>query len=199
MEEMRIGLDANHRSHINPDIRGYSHILDVGCGAGQTLVSSCPKLPAVGIDVDFAALKLGRSLAQQASFVCGAAEHLPFRDASFDCVISRVALPYTLLTCSLSEIRRVLTPGGGLWAVLHPISVPWSEARRGNFNSYLYFSYVLLNSLLFHFAQRQIRLAQRGCESFQTCYGMRKALSAAGFDEICFQTGMPFVVTARAM
>ena len=191
-------MDAAHRSHINPDIRGYGRILDVGCGAGQTLISACPEIPGVGIDVDLAALKLGKSLVQRALFACAAAERLPFPNASFDFVISRVALPYTFLAYSLPEIRRVLTPGGRLWAVLHPISVPWQEARRGNIKSYLYFSYVLMNSLLFHFAQRQVGFRGHGCESFQTRHGMQKALAAAGFDEISFQTGMPFVVNARA-
>ena len=42
------------------------------------------------------------------------AEDLPFWNGAFDLVISRVALPYTMLGASLPEIARVLADDG--WA-----------------------------------------------------------------------------------
>jgi len=198
LEELKIARDPVHHAHSNPDIRDCQRVLDVGCGAGQTLITAYPNTPAVGIDVDFAALRLAKSLTTRAAFACGAAEHLPFADGSFDLVVSRVALPYTHIPHSLAEIRRVLRPGGKLWAVLHPLSIPWKEATSGNFNSYLYFLYVLANGMLFHFSRRQIEFPRHGCESFQTRRGMRTALRAGGFGEIAFPIGPQFVVTATA-
>src|SRR5207245_7299416 len=49
-------------------------------------------------------------------------ELLPFREASFDFVFSRVALPYMHIPKAASEMGRVLKPGGGLWCLLHPLS-----------------------------------------------------------------------------
>jgi ubiquinone/menaquinone biosynthesis C-methylase UbiE len=197
LEELRIAFDPAHRGHVNPDIRGCERVLDVGCGAGQTLISAYAETPAVGVDLDFTALQLAKSLSKNAMFACAAAECLPFADSSFDLVVSRVALPYTRISSSLAEIHRVLRSGGRLWAVLHPISVPWREAVGGNIKSYIYFIYVLLNGLLFHFGQVQVGFLGQGYESFQTRRGMQRALVSTLFEEISFRTGTPFVVNAR--
>lgn len=91
-----------------------------------------------------------------------------------------------------------MRPGGRLWAVLYRISVPWKEVAGGNIKSYIYFLYVLINSLLFHVAQAQFGLPGQGCESFQTRRGVPKALLAARFEEVSFPAGAQFVVNARA-
>ena len=108
---------------VMPPISGRERgILDVGCGAGQTLIAS--PIPdgavAVGADVDAGALALGRQLTSRVRFVRAAGEALPFAAASFDLVVSRVALPYMDLPVALAEMRRVLRAGGRLWLALHP-------------------------------------------------------------------------------
>src|SRR5436309_9991177 len=108
LAELKIALDSNDRRSVNPaNIPAGAKVLDVGCGAGQTLIVKCGERYSFGIDIDFSALALGRTLTNQVGFVCGAAESLPFRDRSFEFVIARVSLPYTNILKSLREISRV--------------------------------------------------------------------------------------------
>ena len=65
LRELRVALDPAAPSRILPPIdAGVGRVLDVGCGAGQTLIAC--RLPAetlaVGIDPSFAAVTLGQSL-----------------------------------------------------------------------------------------------------------------------------------------
>ncbi len=78
-----------------PPVENAKRILDVDCGAGQTLIAlnTCPAAMAVGVGC-LESLKLGREVAPTVHFVCAKGEALPFRDQSFDFVISRLALFY---------------------------------------------------------------------------------------------------------
>ena len=109
--ELEIALSARDPRRIMPEIpRSTQRLLDVGCGAGQTILGLQlgPDVEAVGIDPDNDAVSLGRSWTASAQLVCGRGESLPFPDASFDFVMSRVALPYTNLPEATREIGRVL-------------------------------------------------------------------------------------------
>ncbi len=102
-------------------------VLDVGSGTGRNL----PLLPhdarAVALDPSLDALKRARRRAPAVPVVGGSAEALPFRDGSFDTVLSG------LVFCSvvepargLAEVRRVLRADGQLRMLEHVRSrVPW--------------------------------------------------------------------------
>jgi ubiquinone/menaquinone biosynthesis C-methylase UbiE len=102
-------------------------VLDLGCGTGRNL----PLLPAgtraVGLEPSWAALERARRRAPRVPLVVGRAEALPFRDATFDTVVSGLAF------CSvgdprrgLAEVRRVLRPSGQLRMLEHVRSTrPW--------------------------------------------------------------------------
>ena len=195
--ELRVAMDRSHPSHILPPHAPHgSRILDIGCGAGQTLIASYPDIPTFGLDLDLEALRLGRQWTDNVSFVCGSAEQLPYRNAEFDFVVARVSLTYTDINRSLREIRRVMKPQGFVWMTLHPISLCWSQARKGNCKGWLFFLYVLGNGLFFHFFQKQFRLFGRQ-ESFQTESAIRRALQHCGFQTIEVDRKRSFVVTAR--
>ncbi len=38
---------------------------------------------------------------------------------------------------------------------LHPFSIPWRQAKESNYKGRIFFVYVVLNGILFHFLQRQ--------------------------------------------
>jgi len=204
LAELRVALTLDDPRRIMPAIpAGCRRVLDVGCGAGQTLIGSDlePGVVACGTDCDVAALQLGRQLTERVTFVCAAGERLPFRSASFDLVISRVALPYMHVPTALAEMRRVLVPGGRLWLVLHPLSMALRElvaaARTRRVKAVLGRLWVLTNGLTLHAFGTLLRLpfARARCESFQTTRAMRRALRP-GFQQIEIRRGTFFVVTA---
>jgi SAM-dependent methyltransferase len=204
LEELAIAKRRDHRQHIMPPIEdSHLRILDVGCGAGQTLIgSNCgPERMACGTDVDASALRLGKQLTDDIHFACAAGEALPYRDGYFDLVISRVALPYMHVPSALGEFARVSRPGATLWLVLHAPSMALKEflanvvhlkpkAALGRLQ-------VLANTIAFHFWGKLFRPLGLPYESCQTRRGMSRALAGAGYEQIEFRQDRFFVARAR--
>jgi SAM-dependent methyltransferase len=102
-------------AHGRPD----AHVLDLGCGAGHVSFAVSPHvrsvvacdLSAEMLDVvarAAASRGLGNLLTKQA-----VAEHLPFTDGQFDCVLSRYSAHHWRdFDAGLREAARVLKPGG---------------------------------------------------------------------------------------
>ncbi len=195
--ELGVALDPTDPRHIAPPPQPASKkVLDIGCGAGQTLIAAYPDRVSYGIDIDAAALRLGSRITDCVRFTRSRAECLPFADSQFDLVISRVAIPYTDIQTTLKEIRRVLKPGGELWVTLHTFSMVARNLHLRTLKSHLSFAYVLANSALFHLAQRQFDVMGR-FESFQTPKGIHRALERNGFEDIRISLEKHFVVQAR--
>ena len=86
-------------------------VLDAGCGLGaQLLQLRIRKCRAVGIDLDRASITACRE--QGLPIVMASTERMPFRAQSFEGVICKVVIPYTDEARALSEIGRLLMPGG---------------------------------------------------------------------------------------
>lgn len=205
LSELQIAQDASAPGHLLPPIPpGCRAVLDIGCGAGQTLIASRLRddVMACGVDPAVAALALGRTLTDRVQFAAAGGEDLPFAGATFDLVFSRVALPYMNIPVALREMHRVLKPGGTVWLSLHPprfaLRTMARAVRAGNVKAALYPVYMLLNGLLLHLADRQVQwpFGRRGYESAQTRSGIRRALERAGFADPMVTNGQFFVVTA---
>jgi ubiquinone/menaquinone biosynthesis C-methylase UbiE len=105
--------------------RAGERVLDVGCGCGvDTFVAArlvgCSGR-SVGLDVSPEMLERAREVVAREGdgcipeFVEGSAERLPFKDASFDLVISNGALNLVIdKDRAFGEIARVLTRSGEL-------------------------------------------------------------------------------------
>lgn len=96
-------------------------VLELGCGLGDLLadmlykgynaraIEHSPQMVAAARDT----LKR-RKLGQPALVIQGSAQALPFSDASFDSVISTFPSEYIYDPNTISEVERVLRPGGRL-------------------------------------------------------------------------------------
>jgi ubiquinone/menaquinone biosynthesis C-methylase UbiE len=205
LQELSIATDPRDPRRAMPPVGpGHRRILDVGCGAGQTLIASNLEsgVLAVGVDVDHTVLSLGKRLSDTVQFVRGSGEALPFKDECFDLVICRVALPYMHVYTALAEMCRVLRGGGDLWLVLHPFGMTAKELTtnmaRFQIRGAIYRMWVLTNGLTLHAFGRQWALPFKGgrYESWQTRRGITRALKAAGFERVEISLGRHFVVTA---
>jgi SAM-dependent methyltransferase len=100
-----------------------ARVLEVGCGPGHLSIRMARQLglEVTGLDLDPKMIEIARENAEAAAgdghpeptFVVGDVAALPFRDASFDLVVSTLSMHHWAdLTAGLAEIGRVLRPGG---------------------------------------------------------------------------------------
>lgn len=95
-----------------------STVLDIGSGAGTQLEQLAALGHKVkGVEPDAAQVAACR--ARGLDVVQGFAEHLGEPDASYDGVVCKVVIPYTLEDQTIAEIARVLRPGGTCYLVSH--------------------------------------------------------------------------------
>jgi len=115
-------------------------VLDVGCGAGMDSLVAAQMVGATGsvTGVDMTPEMVAKARGSIADMglgnvriVEGSAEHLPFDDASFDVVISNGVIDLIPdKDAVLSEITRVLRPGGRIQLADVTIQNPVSEESR---------------------------------------------------------------------
>src|SRR6185369_15968183 len=109
-------------------------VLDLGCGhGGRTayyVIHGKPK-SIVGLEINVLRISVARSSARilcddrDLFFATGFGESLPFRDASFDCIISYDVFEHVRdLPRVLDECHRVLRHGGRLYALFPPYYGP---------------------------------------------------------------------------
>ena len=117
---------ANSRMVIElAQVKPGDKVLDVGCGTGNLTLtaktSSGASGAVYGIDASPEMIEVARKKAKQAGadvrFDVALIEKIPFPDATFDVVVSRLVihhLPDDLKRKGFAEIFRVLKPGGHL-------------------------------------------------------------------------------------
>jgi SAM-dependent methyltransferase len=109
-------------------------VLDVGCGTGvldRWLVHRTGGLnPIVAVDIHRSLLREAMVLARQEgleghlTFQPGNAEALPFRDDTFDVVMSATVMELLDADRMLSEMIRVTKPGGRVGVIVRAVDLP---------------------------------------------------------------------------
>jgi ubiquinone/menaquinone biosynthesis C-methylase UbiE len=126
----RRGMRERRRSLL---AGAHGRVLEIGAGTGLNL----PHYPGADSELVLAEpdpgmrARLARRAAGSARVVDASAEALPFPEDSFDCVVSTMVLCTVAdVDATLSEVRRVLRPGGRLLFVEHVRSDAPRLARR---------------------------------------------------------------------
>lgn len=146
---MTFGLHRYWRNRaLREALRGNpspSDILDVATGTGDValrLLELCPQANITGIDLSEGMLGVARKKkealgpkASRMSFMQGDSLNLPFADDSFDLItVAYGVRNFENLRQGLSEMRRVLRPGGTLCII--ELSCPASPMTRSLYNIY---------------------------------------------------------------
>ncbi|WP_254567033.1 class I SAM-dependent methyltransferase [Oscillatoria sp. HE19RPO] len=104
----------------------HPNVLDLGCGTGRLLdrlAEEFPTLRGTGFDLSPEMIRQARQTKRDRHrprliFIQGNAEQLPFTDQQFDTVFNTISfLHYPNPSQVLSEINRVLSPGGNYYLV----------------------------------------------------------------------------------
>jgi len=143
-------------------------LLNIGCAHGPDFLPFTQSFDLYGADFSTEMLKLARKYAQKFNFAVSlsAAEvsHLPYADRTFDWAIS-VATYHHIKgreekLAALSELRRVLKPGGEafitvwnrwqprFWFKPKEVAVPWRKRNKTLERYYYLFSYPELEKLV---------------------------------------------------
>jgi ubiquinone/menaquinone biosynthesis C-methylase UbiE len=140
--------------------RAHGRILEVAIGTGLNLPHYPADATITGVELSPAMLAIARKraadLGREVDLREGDAEHLPFADASFDtvvCALSLCTIPDP--AAAISEMRRVLVPGGRLLLLDH-VGSTWPP---------IYAAQWLLERLTIrlageHFTRRQLPLVE---------------------------------------
>lgn len=87
---------------------GFMAVLDIGCGTGDYIGSSEGRIK-IGMDLSFKMLQAAKERCPKAFFVIGDANHLPFKEGSFDFASAVGLLEYFEdQNRILGEINRIL-------------------------------------------------------------------------------------------
>jgi malonyl-CoA O-methyltransferase len=121
------------------DVTAATQILDLGSGTGycaQRLAGRYPDAVITNLDIAETMLVHSReSIKQQGQhWVCSDAQALPFREGSFDLVVSSLTLQWCPAPEHVfNELYRVLKPGGHAWIstlaeqTLHELRSSWAQ------------------------------------------------------------------------
>lgn len=114
-------------------VKAGSRVLEIGCGSGQVSfwgAEAGRRLKIVATDKIVAPGGLRFQHPDIRFMGKVAAEQLPFAQDSFELVVSNFAIEYAPFTMALSEVARVLVPGGSLILVLHSTDSAITQSSR---------------------------------------------------------------------
>lgn len=127
------GRDAAWKKEMLKAVTVEGSVLDLACGTGiLTSLFQKSGRQVAGLDLTHDYLQIAKDKIGQA-FAQGTAEVLPYRDGTFDVVVSSYLAKYADMNLVAGECWRVLRPGG--IAVFHDFICP-TGAMRGLWDAY---------------------------------------------------------------
>ena len=99
-------------------------VLELGCGTGnlQRALAARPDLWTIGLDAAPQMLAITRrklaATGEASNLARAVAQALPFSATSFDCIVATFPSEYIIDMATLTELRRVLRPGGRVGVAL---------------------------------------------------------------------------------
>jgi ubiquinone/menaquinone biosynthesis C-methylase UbiE len=140
--------------------RARGRVLEVAIGTGRSLPCYPADVTVTGIELSPAMLTIARQrasdLGRDVTLREGDAEHLPFDDASFDtvtCTLALCTIPSPV--AAISEMRRVLSPGGRLLLLDH-IGSTWPPLYAAQWLA----ERITIRTAGEHFTRRQLPLVE---------------------------------------
>jgi len=123
------GADIEQLDKLQETLTPDSQVLDAGCGSGVPVAEALQMAGhrVIGLDLSVGQLRLARQLAVGLEPVQADLAGLPFRDRSFDAVVSFYAVihvPREEHLAVLTEFTRVLTHGGQLLVCMGCTDLP---------------------------------------------------------------------------
>jgi ubiquinone/menaquinone biosynthesis C-methylase UbiE len=165
------------------DIRANDHVLDIGCGAGQTtrdVARISTEGHVIGIDVAETALRRARRLTSSgglhnAEYVCGDAAHGPFCVSSFDVVVSRFGTMFFAdALAAFTRIRQLMRNDGRLTMMV------WQNASQNEW------AVAIDRAVRGKHAEQSQGSAGASAFSLGDLETTTRMLQSAGFTEIAF-------------
>ena len=169
------------------DVTSDDRVLDVACGTGDLLFAAAPRAQqAVGLDVTLGMLQLARAKAQTSRrrtvFVTGDMIALPFADRRFTVVTTGYGLRNVPdLPQAVSEIRRVLQPGGRLLSL--DFNRPANALVRNIYLAYLTIVGSALG-LVLHGDADTYRYIPESIRNYPGAKGVATILEQSGFGDV---------------
>ncbi|GAA4880226.1 class I SAM-dependent methyltransferase [Kitasatospora terrestris] len=110
-----------------------TRLLDVGTGTGTVAAAACERGAEVtAVDAEPSMLALAAQAAPAAGVLPATLPELPFEDGTFDAVVGNFVLNHVgRPRQALTELRRVLRPGGRLALTIWAVPAPPGQALLG--------------------------------------------------------------------
>ncbi len=155
-------------------------VLDLGCGhGGMSEVLRDEGARVVGLDRDAARLS-----GEEGSFTAGDAEVLPFASGVFDVVIAHDVIEHMPgYEAALSEVERVLSPGGRALVTFPPFFSPFGGHQQGLGIPWRFFAYG-------HMLPRPLWLSMAGSPEYRRLFDGLARMTISAFERAVSRTGL---------
>jgi ubiquinone/menaquinone biosynthesis C-methylase UbiE len=163
-------------------------VLDVGCGTGTLAIAAKSRVGPLGqvTGIDASPEMIGRANKKarkqgvEVHFQTAAAQSLPFQDAAFDVALSTVMLhhlPDDARAMCISEIRRVLRPGGRFLAIDFGGSAARRKGLAGRLHAHAHFDLTQVIPVVKRAGLAQVESGPMGFRDMQFIHAVAPAAS----------------------